>query len=96
MTNVWVIHADLGRYAGHFIRGGYVGGGWIPGTDLTAIKNKEEIHAIYSLAEPHLKPRVLGSYVGQAAIFLLVMKAGDYVITPRKGDEAPKLRAIVR
>lgn len=87
MTSVWVIHADLGRYADYFIRGDYVGGGWIPGTDLTAIKNKEEIQAIYSLAEPHLKPRALGSYVGQAAIFLLSMKAGDYVITPQRNTE---------
>ena len=84
MTNVWVVHADLGRYASHFIRGGYVGGGWISGTDLTAIENKKEIRAIYSRAEPHLKPRVLGAYVGQAAIFLLGMKAGDYVITPSR------------
>ena len=83
MTTVWVVRAEHGKYADHFICGGYLGGGWLPEDNLSEIKDRREIDKIYRQRNPDLSNPVVGSYVGQTTIFLLDIKAGDYVITPR-------------
>ena len=82
MANVWVVRSEYGKYTDHFIEGGYVGGGWLPEDDLSEIKNRSEIEDIYRQRHPEQSNSVVGSYVGQTAIFLLDIQAGDYVITP--------------
>ena len=81
MTNVWVIRSHYGKYAGHFVDGCYVGAGWLLGNDLSKVKTKDELTAIYRQAHPDQSPQEAGSIVGQLRLFL-GMEAGDYVITP--------------
>lgn len=38
MTSVWCVRAESGRYAKHFIDGGYVAIGWMQGCDLSKVK----------------------------------------------------------
>ena len=88
MTNVWVVRAEFGKYTENFVNGGYVGIGWIPGTDLSKIENREELYPIYRLAHPKdISNVVIGQQVGQIARFLLEIKSGDYVITPPRNTE---------
>ena len=81
MTNVWVIRAHYGKYAGHFVDGCYVGAGWLLENDLSGSKTKDELTAIYRQAHPEQSPQEAGSIVGQLRLFL-EMDVGDYVITP--------------
>lgn len=81
MTNVWVICSHYGKYAGHFVDGAYVGAGWLLENDLSGVKTKDELTAIYRQAHPDQSPQEAGSIVCQLRLFL-GMKAGDYVITP--------------
>lgn len=84
MTSVWCVRADGGRYAEHFVRGGYVAIGWREiSQDLSAIQTRESLYPIVRAAYADVgSPIVIGNYVGQIARFLLEMAAGDYVITP--------------
>ncbi|MDE2861399.1 MAG: restriction endonuclease [Chloroflexota bacterium] len=91
MTDVFVVRAEFGKYTDHFVKGGYVGGGWIPDKDLSAVKDKEALEQIYRSTVPSgVSPHVTGNYVGQIATFFLEIKAGDYIITPT--DDTEKLR----
>jgi len=88
MTNVWCVRADFGIYAKHFVDGGYVAIGWIPGIDLSGIKTREELYPLYKQAHPGSKSNiVIGQQVGQIARFLLEIHAGDCVITPSADTE---------
>jgi predicted Mrr-cat superfamily restriction endonuclease len=81
MTNVWVIRSLHGKYAGHFVDGSYVGAGWLLENDLSKVKTRDELSAIYRQAHPQQSPQEAGSIVGQLWLFL-EMGVGDYVITP--------------
>ena len=81
MTNVWVIRSHYGKYAGHFVDGCYVGAGWLRENDLSKVKTKDELTAIYRQGHPDQSPQEAGSIVGQLRLFL-GMEVGDYVITP--------------
>ena len=81
MTNVWVIRSDHGKYAGHFVDDCYVGAGWLPEHDLSKVKAKDELTAIYRRTHPDQSPQEAGSIVGQLRLFL-EMEDLDYVITP--------------
>ena len=81
MTNVWVIRSDHGKYAGHFVDDCYVGAGWLPEHDLSKVKTKDELTAIYRRTHPDQSPQEAGSIVGQLRLFL-EMEDLDYVITP--------------
>ncbi len=88
MTNVWVVRAEFGTYTQHFVSGGYVAVGWIPGEDLSSIEIKEDLYPIYRKAHPNDTSNiVIGQQVGQIARFLLEIKASDYVITPAADTE---------
>ena len=81
MTNVWVIRSNYGKYAGHFVDGCYVGAGWLLENDLSKVKTRDELAAIYRQAHPDQSRRLVGAIVGQLWLFL-EMRVGDYVITP--------------
>lgn len=80
--SVWVIRADGGMWTDHFLKGGYVGGGWLNGSDLSDVKDRSTLDDLYQKSEPLRSPKSRGSYVGQVSVFLLDMQPGDYVITP--------------
>jgi restriction system protein len=83
MTNLWCIRAEFGTYTRHFVEGGYVGIGWMPGVDLSMIRTRDELYPLYRQAHPDDKSNiVIGQQVGQIARFLLEIGAGDHVITP--------------
>ena len=81
MTNVWVIRSNNGKYTGHFVDGAYVGAGWLLENDLSGVKTKDELVAMYRQAHPEQSPQVVGAYVGTLWLFLQ-LEVGDYVITP--------------
>ena len=81
MTNVWVIRSHYGKYTGHFVDGAYAGAGWLREDDLSKVKTKAELRAMYRQAHPEQSPQVVGANVGQLWLFLQ-MGIGDYVITP--------------
>ena len=81
MADVWVIRSHYGKYAGHFVDGAYVGAGWLLENDLSKVKTKDELKAIYRQAHPDQSPQEAGSIVGQLRLFV-EMGVGDYVVTP--------------
>jgi restriction system protein len=88
MTELYCVRADFGNYTEHFINGNYIAIGWLSGTDLTNIKNRDELYPIYKVEHPaDTSNLVIGQQVGQIARFLLEIKAGDYVITPSSDTE---------
>ncbi|MDO9003398.1 MAG: restriction endonuclease [Aquabacterium sp.] len=88
MSKVWCVRADFGTYARHFVDGGYVAIGWIPGTDLSNVRARDDLYALYKQAHPDDTSNVvIGQQVGQIARFLLEIKAGDHVITPASDTE---------
>lgn len=88
MPNVYVVRADFGKYADHFLKGDYVGIGWIPNKDLSNVKQRDELYPIYQRAHPNDTSKfVVGQQVNQIARFLLDIQAGDYVITPPSDTE---------
>lgn len=88
MTNVWCVRASYGSFTEHFVKGGYVAIGWMPNTDLSNIKSRDELYPLYRAEHPEDTSNiVIGQQVGQIARFLLDIKAGDYVITPDADTE---------
>jgi restriction system protein len=88
MTNVWCVRAEFGTYTRYFVEGGYIGIGWLPNIDLSAIKSRDELYPLYKQAHPNDASNiVIGQQVGQIARFLLEIRADDYVITPAADTE---------
>jgi restriction system protein len=88
MINVWCVRAEFGTYATHFLEGGYVAIGWMPDTDLSPIKSREELYPLYKAEHPaDTSNIVIGQQVGQIARFLLEIAPEDYVITPAADTE---------
>jgi len=88
MTNVWCVRAEFGTFTKHFVEGGYVAIGWLPNTDLSAIRSRDELYPIYKAEHPDDTSNiVIGQQVGQIARFLLEISTGDYVITPAADTE---------
>ncbi len=83
MPKVWCVRAYYGKYAGHFVKGGYAAIGWIPNRDLSSVKERFALRDLYRKAHPEVeKPLAIGVNVGQIARFVLDAKPGDYIITP--------------
>ena len=88
MPNLWMVRAESGRYAEHFVRGGYAGLWWIPGHDLGQIQNREQIRTLYTEEHPEdASPVVVGNRVGNIARFLFEIQPGDYVATPVRDSD---------
>lgn len=83
MSDVYCIRADFGTYTRQFVEGSYVAIGWIPGTDLSAVRLRDELYPLYKQAHPDDTSNiVIGQQVGQIARFLLEIRAADWVVTP--------------
>lgn len=88
MAELFCVRADYGTYTEHFIKGGFVGIGWLHEHDLSSIQSKEELYPLYKSSHPKDTSNVvIGQQVGQIARFLLDIKAGDYIITPAKNTD---------
>ena len=87
MTNLWVVRADGGTYADHFLQGGYAGIGWGEMGDLSLVSSRSQMVDLYRQAYPNDTNNVVGNKAGQVHRFLLQIEAGDYVITPRSNSE---------
>lgn len=88
MSNLFCVRAEFGTYTKHFVAGGYVAIGWIPNTDLSAVKTRDELYPLYKAEHPDDTSNIVsGQQVGQIARFLLEMKADDFVITPAANTE---------
>ena len=84
-AKVWVVRADGGKYAGHFLAGGYAG--CSQSVDVGLARSREEIRLVYEQAWPEASSQQVGGQVGQLASFALEMREGDYVITPEANTE---------
>ena len=83
MTNVWCVRAEFGTYAKQFVEGGYVAIGWMPESDLSNVKTRDELYPLYKSEHPDDTSNiVIGQQVGQIARFLLEIRPDDFVITP--------------
>lgn len=88
MADVWCVRADFGTYTDQFLKGGFMGVGWMPDLDLSGVQSKDDLYPLYQQTYPDDTSNiVIGQQVGQIARFLLDIKAGDYVITPEADTE---------
>jgi len=88
VTSVWCVRAEFGTYAKQFVDGGYVAIGWMPNSDLSGIKARDELYPLYKAEHPDDTSNiVIGQQVGQIARFLLEIQPGDFVITPAADTE---------
>lgn len=87
-VELYCVRAEFGKYTDHFLKGGYVGIGWLPNDNLAEITSKEQVYPLYKKAYPNDKSNVvIGQQVGQISRFLLDIQTGDYVITPAQDTE---------
>ena len=71
MVNLFCVRAEYGTYAQKFFQGGYAAIGWIPNSNLAAIKSRDELYPLYKLEHPDDTSNiVIGQQVGQIARFL--------------------------
>ena len=83
MPNVWCVRADYGRFAEHFVKGGFAAIGWFDDFDIATVKDRQEVAKLYPVHHPDdTSPFVIGQQVGQISRFLFEVRQGDYILTP--------------
>lgn len=88
MPQLFCTRADAGTYTPQFLAGNYIGIGWLPHDDLSALTSKEQITPLYKKEYPHDTSNVvIGQQVGQISRFLFDIQPGDYLITPPANTE---------
>ena len=92
VPRVWVVRADGGKYADHFVTGGYVAVGWF---DLSSVDTHDQLREIYELKYPDAPAGRVANEIGQLAAFRLEMGEGDYLITPAASRESLRYGRIV-
>lgn len=82
---LWMVRADSGVFAPHFLEGGYAGIGWVAlARNLNEFESLDELKEEYRLRHPEAKSNlVVGTQAGQIWRFKNDIQAGDFVITPR-------------
>ena len=84
--HVWVVRANGGKYADHFVSGGYAAVEW-ESIELSSVDSLDDLRHRYREAYPDDNVTQVGVNVGQLAAFHLGMREGDYVITPTGDTE---------
>ena len=92
VPRVWVVRADGGKYADHFVTGGYVAVGWF---DLSSVDTHDQLREIYELKYPDAPAGQVANEIGQLAAFRLEMGEGDYLITPAASRDSLRYGRIV-
>ncbi len=88
MSKIYVVRAYFGKYITNFIRGGYVGIGWMPSVDLSEVSDSDNLSLLFERDHPkYQNDLIIGRQLGQVERFLFEMKDGDYVITPDSNTE---------
>ncbi len=91
-----MIRADFGRFADVFLRGGFVAIGWLPSSDLSSVRERDELKSLYRAEYPDDGSNlVVGQQVGQIARFLFELKANDFVLTPCPDSDSLYVGQIV-
>lgn len=86
--NLFCVRADYGQYTENFLKGDYVGIGWLRKDNFEKIKSRDELYPLFKKDHPEENSNVvIGQQVGQIARFLLEIQTGDYVITPSPNTE---------
>jgi len=87
-VKLFCVRAEFGKYTANFLKGGYVGIGWLRKDNLEKISSREELYPLFKKDHPEESSNVvIGQQVGQIARFLLEIKTSDYVITPSPDTE---------
>lgn len=85
---IFVVRAEVGKYAEAFKKGGYVAIGWLPDTDLSQVHDKNQLRSLYETISPEgITPMQMGNQVGQISRFMFDIKVGDYILTPTPETE---------
>ena len=92
VPRVWVVRADGGKYADHFLSGGYAAVGWF---DLSSVDTRDQLRKVYELEYPDAPAGQIANEIGQLAAFRLEMDEGDYVVTPTADRESLRFGRIV-
>lgn len=88
MPRVYIVRADYGSYAEKFVKGGYMGIGWLPKVNLSRIKSTDEIYPLFKEEYPEETNQLaIRQKVEQIACFLFGIKGGDIILTPDNGTE---------
>lgn len=88
MNKIYCVRADFGKYCDEFIKGGYVGIGWLWKKSLSQIKSKDQLYPLYKEEYPDDTSNVvIGQQVGQISRFLLELQEGTFVITPSSNTD---------
>lgn len=82
---LWIVRADSGDFAPHFLTGEYAGIGWSAlATDLNAFESLDELKDEYRHTHPKAKSNlVVGMNAGQIWRFKNDIQAGDFIVTPQ-------------
>ena len=79
-----MVRADYARYAPAFLKGSYVGIGWLEAHNLSAIaeQGKEALRELYEASYPESATMSIAQGVGQVWRFLAELTPGTFVVTP--------------
>ena len=81
MGRVFCVRADYGMYTEDFVRGSYVGLGWLDGHDLSGI-DTGDLRNLLEEDHPDAPPRRISQWVGIIYCFVREIRPGDWVLTP--------------
>lgn len=86
---LWLVRAGrYGEFEDRFLSLNAVGMTWreLANTSLSEAKDPAGVKKILQRTYPNEPPRKLGNWAGQISAFALGMKAGDWVVLPRKSQ----------
>ena len=87
--HMWLVRAQGGEWTDAFVKKGYIGIGYgMDNTDLTQVSSRNGVRELYGSEHPAKVNRgSAGHDVGNISRFHLEIRAGDYVVTPRRNGQ---------
>lgn len=88
-TEAFCVRAEFGRHTSDFVKGGYVGVGWLREHDLSDIApdDREQLERFYLRDYPERSKMNRAQNVSQIARFLFELTPGCIVLTPSENTE---------
>lgn len=92
-----MVRADYARYAPAFLKGGYVGIGWLEEHNLIHVisQGKEKLRELYEVIYPDSPVMSIAQNVGQIWRFLAELTLGTFVVTPLADNSELRVGRIV-